>query len=142
MIFKLTDITNNQNNNQNEKVLLMYPLSNKNIKIQSNDNIKFVSNNNNTNIEIKIDGFTKTVGYIPHRSILGVQKVKFRKSFQKRNLFPHIHITDCIATNIISQSQEQHDHNIKKKVISFICIPSLITVPVIPQFIITSIYGK
>lgn len=53
---EVTDIVISRYNNQNEKVLLMYPLSNKNIKIQSNDNIKFVSNNNNTNIEIKIDG--------------------------------------------------------------------------------------
>lgn len=51
-----TDIVISRYNAQNEKILLMSPLTNKNIKIEANDNIKFVSNNNNTNIEIKIDG--------------------------------------------------------------------------------------
>lgn len=41
---------------QNEKILKMYAINNKNIKIKANQHIKFVSNNNTKTIEIKIDG--------------------------------------------------------------------------------------
>ncbi|WP_122894003.1 polysaccharide biosynthesis/export family protein [Arcobacter peruensis] len=51
-----TDVVVSRFDKSNQKKLTMYPITNKNIKIQANDHVKFVSNNNNTNIEINIDG--------------------------------------------------------------------------------------
>ena len=51
-----TDVVVARFDASNQKRLTMFPITNKDIKIQANDHVKFVSNNNNTNIEINIDG--------------------------------------------------------------------------------------